>query len=95
MSKKQNSISLSPLLRLNTLLLVIVAPNFFGCKNFFLIMVFVKNYLTIYCDNTNAINISKNHVQHSQTKHIVIRHYFICDLVEDGTFTLEFIYTDD
>ena len=76
-------------------MLVVATLNFFECKNFFLIMVFVKNYLTIYCDNTNAINISKNHVQHSQTKHIVIRHYFIRDLVENGTLTLEFIYTDD
>ena len=26
----------------------------------------------IYCDNTNAISISKNHVLHSKTKHIPI-----------------------
>ena len=43
MIKKQNSISLSLLLRLNTLLLAIVVSNFFGCKNFFLIMVFIKS----------------------------------------------------
>ena len=33
------------LLKLNTLLLVVVAPNFCGCKNFSLIMVFIKNIL--------------------------------------------------
>ena len=54
-----------------------------------------QEHLTIYCDNTNAINISKNQVQHSRTKHIEIRHHFIRELVEDGTLTLEFIYTDD
>ena len=54
-----------------------------------------QEHLTIYCDNTNAINISKNLVQHSRTKHIEIRHHFIRELVEDGTFTLEFIHTDD
>ena len=54
-----------------------------------------QEYLTIYCDNTSAINISKNPVQHSRTKHIEIRHHFIRELVEDGTFTLEFIHTDD
>ena len=52
-------------------------------------------HLTIYCNNTSAINISKNSVQHSWTKHIDIWHHFIWELVEDGTFTLEFIHTDD
>ena len=54
-----------------------------------------QEHLTIYCDNTSAINISKNHVQHSWTKHIEIRHYFIRELVENGTLTLEFIHTDN
>ena len=54
-----------------------------------------QEYLTIYYDNTSAINISKNPVQHSRTKHIEIRHHFIRELVEDGTLTLEFIHTDD
>ena len=54
-----------------------------------------QEHLTIYCDNTNAINIFKNPVQHSWTKHIKIRHQFIRELVEDGTLTLEFIHIDD
>ena len=54
-----------------------------------------QEHLTIYCDNTSAMNISKNSVQHSRTKHIEIRHHFIGELVEDGTLTLEFIHTDD
>ena len=54
-----------------------------------------QEHLTIYCDNTSAINISKNPVQHSRTKHIEIRHHFIRELVEDGNLTLEFIHTDD
>ena len=29
-----------------------------------------QEHLTIYCENTSAINISKNPIQHSQTKHI-------------------------
>ena len=36
-----------------------------------------QEHLTIYCDNTSAINISKNPIQHSRTKHIKIRHHFI------------------
>ena len=54
-----------------------------------------QKHLTIYCDNTSAINISKNHVQNSWTKHIEIRHHFIRKLVKDGILTLEFINTDD
>ena len=54
-----------------------------------------QEHLTIYCDNTSVINISKNLVQHSRTKHIQIRHHFIRELVEGGTLTLEFIHTDD
>lgn len=54
-----------------------------------------QKHLIIYCDNTNAINISKHPVQHSWTKYIEIRHHFICELVEDDILTLEFINTDD
>ena len=32
---------------------------------------------SIFSDNTNAINITKNSVQHSRTKHIEIKHHFI------------------
>jgi hypothetical protein len=39
---------------------------------------FTHGTMVIHCDNTNAINISKNPVQHSRTKHINIRHHFIC-----------------
>ena len=54
-----------------------------------------QEHLTIYYDNTSAINISKNLVQHFRTKHIEIRHHFIREFVKDGTLTLEFIHTDD
>ena len=54
-----------------------------------------QKHLTIYCDNIGAINISKNPVQHSRTKHIEIQHHFIRELVKDGTLILEFIHTDD
>ena len=35
----------------------------------------------LYCDNTSAINLTKNPIQHSKTKHIEIRHHFIRDHV--------------
>jgi hypothetical protein len=51
---------------------------------------FTQDTMVIHCDNTNAINISKNPVQHSQTKHIDIRHHFILNLVESREVALMF-----
>lgn len=50
--------------------------------------------MTLYCDNTSAINISKNPVQHSWTKHIDSRHHFIRELVEDKEIELEYVATE-
>ena len=51
--------------------------------------------LTLYCDNLNAINISKNPIQHSRTKHIDIRNHYIWNLVEDKIIDLRHISTED
>ena len=47
----------------------------------------------ILCDNTSAINLSKNPVQHARTKHIEVRHHFLWNYVEKGDFELIFIET--
>ena len=47
-----------------------------------------------FFDNTSVINISKNPVLHSRTKHIDIRHHFIRDLVEDKVVSLEYVPTE-
>jgi methyl coenzyme M reductase subunit D len=49
----------------------------------------------IYCDNTSAICISKDPVQHSKVKHIHIRHHFLKDNVEQGNIKLEFCHTEN
>jgi len=51
--------------------------------------------LKILCDNTSAINISKNHVHHTRTKHIDIRHHFLRDHLEKGNIMLEHCRTED
>ena len=48
----------------------------------------------VFCDNTSAINLSKNPVQHSKSKHIEIHYHFIQDLVEEKVMCPEFIHTD-
>jgi len=40
------------------------------------------DHIPISCDNTSAINISKNPILYSRTKHIEIRHHFIRDHVQ-------------
>ncbi|KAL8157440.1 hypothetical protein AgCh_002223 [Apium graveolens] len=47
--------------------------------------------IPIYCDNTSAINISKNPVMHSRTKHIDVRHHFLRDNVSKGNIELIYI----
>jgi len=54
-----------------------------------------QGILTLYYDNLSAIDISKNHIQHSKTKHIDIRHHFIRDLAEEKVVTLEHVTTEE
>ncbi|GJZ72594.1 retrovirus-related pol polyprotein from transposon TNT 1-94 [Tanacetum coccineum] len=42
--------------------------------------------IRIMCDNKGAIDLSKNPVQHSRTKHIEIHHHFLHYNVQKGTF---------
>ena len=94
MSKKQNSISLSTA-EVEYIATGSCCTQLLWMQKLLLDYGIRQEHLTIYCDNTSAINISKNPVQHSGTKHIEIRHHFIQELVKDGTLTLEFIHTDD
>ena len=47
----------------------------------------------MFCDNTSAINITKNHVQYSRTKFIEIRHHFIRDHALKGDICIEHVDT--
>ncbi|RVW69254.1 Copia protein [Vitis vinifera] len=93
MSKKQNSVSLS-----TTEAKYIVAGS--CCYQLLWIKQMLRDYridqgtMVVFCDSTSAINISKNPVLHSRTKHIDIRHHFIRDLVEDKVVSLEYVPTE-
>ena len=96
-SKKHNCISLS-----------IDEPEYIAVESNCSQLIWMKNLLkdygvlhndaspsmTLHCDNINAINISKNLVQHSRTKHIDIRHHFIRSLVENRVIELKHISTE-
>ena len=94
MSKKQNSVSFS-----------MAEAEYIATGNCCTQLLWMKKLLHDYripqdtmcvsCDNTSTINLSKNPVQHSKSKHIEIRYQFIWDLVEDKVVCLEFIHTDN
>jgi hypothetical protein len=47
--------------------------------------------IPIHCDNTSVINVSKNHVLHSKTKHIPIKYHFLKEQVTNGIVQLNYI----
>ena len=91
-SKKQNSMSLST-----------AEAEYITARSCCSQLLWMKNVLTdygisqdtmvVYCDNSSAIDISKNPVQHSKTTHIEIRYHFIRDLDERKIMCHEYIPT--
>jgi len=53
------------------------------------------NKVPLLCDNTSAINLTKNRIQHSRKKHIDIRHHLIRDHVSNGDCEVQFIELED
>ena len=51
--------------------------------------------IPLYCDNESAIKFAHNHVQHSRTKHIAIRHHFIHDHVAREDIVINHVKTRD
>ena len=49
----------------------------------------------LFCDNKAAIDSSYNPENHSRTKHIDRRHYFIRELVEDGKIVVPYVSSAD
>nr|GFA34106.1 copia protein [Tanacetum cinerariifolium] len=49
----------------------------------------------ITCDKKGAIDLSKNPVQHSRTKHIEIRHHFLRNNVQKGNISIDKVASED
>ncbi|GJR13778.1 hypothetical protein Tco_0796430 [Tanacetum coccineum] len=51
--------------------------------------------IPILCNNKGTIDLSKNPVLHSRTKHIDIRHHFLRDNVQKGNISIKKVSSED
>jgi hypothetical protein len=51
--------------------------------------------IPIYCDNTSAINISKNPVMHSKMRHIPIKYHFLWEQLAEKNIRVEYVGTKE
>jgi hypothetical protein len=51
--------------------------------------------ILLNCDNTNSINLSKNLVMHSKTKHIPIKFHFLREQVSQKVVKVEYVDTKE
>jgi hypothetical protein len=49
--------------------------------------------IPIYCDNTSAINISKNPMMNSKANHVSIKYHFLRELVAEKNIKVEYMGT--
>ena len=49
----------------------------------------------IYCDNTSAISLSKDPVQHSKATHIPIKYHYLREQAVNKNIRLEYICTEE
>ena len=52
-----------------------------------------ENLVKILVDNKSALELTRNPVHHSRSKHRDIRHHFIRDCIEEGLIKLEYMRT--
>ena len=47
----------------------------------------------VFCDSQSALDLSKNSMYHSRTKHINVRYHWIRDVIEQKLLKLKKIHT--
>ena len=55
----------------------------------------ITELVTLYYDNTSAINISKNLLMHRKTKYIAIKYHYVRELVQDKEVKMEYVNTKE
>ena len=94
-SKKQ------PIVTLSTTEAEFVAATTCACQAIWLrkilteLQVKQEGAITIFCDNSSAIKLSKNPVLHGRSKHIDVKYYFLRDLCNEGTIELEYCRSEE
>ncbi|KAK2973760.1 hypothetical protein RJ640_029771 [Escallonia rubra] len=91
--KKQNSVALSTI-EAEYMTVGACWAQILWMKQTFFNFGFKYDHIPILCDNNSAIDLSKNPIQHSWTKHIEIKHHFILDRVQKGDIVLDFVDTN-
>jgi hypothetical protein len=92
--KKQNSVALS------TVAAEYIAAGHY-CAQLLWMRQTLRNYgykfskVPLLCDNESAIRMVDNPVEHSRTKHIVIRYHFLRDHQHKGDIEIAYINTKD
>ena len=51
--------------------------------------------MILYCDNTSAINISKNPMMYTKTKNIAIKYHYLRELDQDKEVKMEYVNTKE
>ena len=59
------------------------------------LLVKYEHPIVINCDNTSAINMSKNPIMHSKTKHIPIKYHYLREHVSQKAVRLEYVDTKE
>lgn len=54
-----------------------------------------KGCMTVMCDNSSMIKLSKNPVMHGRSKHIDVRFHFLRNLTREGTIALYYCASQD
>ncbi|PNX98622.1 endoribonuclease dicer 2-like protein, partial [Trifolium pratense] len=87
-SKKQ------PIVTLSTTEAEFIAAASSACQGIWLSRILAQidsrknSCITIYCDNSSSIKLSKNPVMHGRSKHIDVRFHFLRDLTKEGAVQL-------
>ena len=55
----------------------------------------INEPMIFYCANKSSINILKNHVLHTKTKHIAIKYHYLIKWIQDEEVKMEYVSTKE